>query len=63
MSPLYDYFCAKCNRNQGAFRSVDGRDKGPVCTKCGNKMKRIDFPEPTGGGSERPDVRDPFQKV
>ena len=62
--PMYTYFCAKCNKNQEAFRSsVEARDKGPVCQKCGNGMKRIDFPRATTNGNERPRLRDPFQKV
>jgi len=61
--PMYAYFCAKCNRNQEAFRSVEARDKGPVCQKCGGKMKRIDFPAPTTNGPGRPNIRDPFKKV
>jgi putative FmdB family regulatory protein len=61
--PMYDYFCAKCHKNQDAFRSVSGRDKGPACKKCGHQMKRIEIAIPTTNGPGRPNVRDPFQKV
>ena len=61
--PIYSYFCAKCHKKQDAFRSVNGRDRGPACKKCGNKMKFIDFARPTATGSARVNVRDPFKKV
>ena len=62
--PIYSYFCAKCNKNREGFRSVDGRDKGPACDKCGHTMKRVDFPKQTKSNPlGRYRLRDPFQKI
>ena len=61
--PIYSYFCAKCNKGREGFRSVDGRDKGPACDKCGHTMKRVDFPKQTKGNNPWARLRDPFQKI
>ena len=61
--PIYSYFCAKCNKNREGFRSVDGRDKGPACDKCGHTMKRVDFPKTDIKNTNRTRLRDPFQKI
>lgn len=62
--PMYDYFCAKCNKNDEAFRSVDGRNKGPACKRCGNTMKRVEFPKETPAGpNPRNNLPDPFRKI
>lgn len=64
MSPIFVYFCARCNKNQEAFRSVSGRDKGPACRECGHTMKRVEFPKETPAGpNHRIPVPDPFRKV
>lgn len=62
--PIYEYFCAKCNKNQEAFRSMVSRDRAPACKRCGHDMKRIDVPQSRPAGSNlRMSVRDPFKKV
>ena len=61
--PIYEYFCAKCHRNQDAFRSMVARDRAPACKKCGRDMKLIDISVPTPSNSDRLNVRDPFKKV
>ena len=64
MSPIYSYFCSKCNKRNEAFRSVEGRDKGPACRECGHTMKRVAFPKETPAGpNHRNSVPDPFRKV